>query len=314
MAPALSSELDLTVRVGCRLVYENLTTVPLLLNFRPRSGPRQTLQAEKLVFGDHRPAEFEDFHGNSLYRMVLPPGRHEFVHDALFLVSSFPDNHDFGEGEPPDLFELPPQFLRYTLPSRYSDSDKLLEFAWQKFGQLERGLTQVKAICDWLHHNIEYRFGSGRPDISAHEVIMRGYGVCRDFAHMGVALCRALNLPARYVTGHLPDIGFEDPGTPMDFHAYFEVYLSGRWHTYDARFNIARVGRIKVSCGLDAVESAFSTVYGAASLTFFEVWAYQVPPNTVSLGDPVDLSLRLDGTPEIRRHLADSTASNKVQA
>ena len=131
-------------------------------------------------------------------------------------------------------------------------------------------------------------------------MIQRGYGVCRDFAHTTVALCRALNLPARYVTGHLPDIGYLDPGSPMDFHAYSEVYIGGRWFTYDARYNVPRIGRVKVSCGLDAVDGAFSTIYGPARLTHFEVWAYQVPAGVVSVGSPIDLSLRLDGTTEIK--------------
>ena len=103
----------------------------------------------------------------------------------------------------------------------------------------------VQAISDWVHNNIEYRFASGRPDISAAQIIDRGYGVCRDFAHCTIALCRAINIPARYVTGHLPDIGHVDPGSPMDFHAYSEVYLGGQWHVFDARYNEPRIGRIK---------------------------------------------------------------------
>ena len=124
--------------------------------------------------------------------------------------------------------------------------------------------------------------------------------MCRDFAHLVVALCRALNLPARYVTGHLPDIGFIDPGSPMDFHAYAEVYLGGKWWTYDARFNVPRIGRIKVSCGYDAVDCAFATVFGPAQMTAFDVWAYQVAPGTVTIGEEIDLSKRLDGTLEVR--------------
>ena len=117
------------------------------------------------------------------------------------------------------------------------------------FGQIPHGLPRVQAICDWVHNNIEYRFMSGRPDLSASEVIERRYGVCRDFAHAAIALCRAFNLPARYVTGHLPDIGCVDPGTPMDFHAYCEVYLGQEWLTFDARYNIPRIGRVKVAHG-----------------------------------------------------------------
>jgi len=295
---------DLTVRVGCSLVYETSREVPLLLNLKPRHDPRQSLQEEKLVLGHNLPAEeFEDTHGNIVYRFMLQPGINEIRHDALVCVPSVPDNQEFMDiapHQPVSLVELPPSLLRYTLPSRYCDSDKLLQFAWEKFGSIEAGLPQADAISNWLHTNIEYRYGSGRPDISAYEVIQRGYGVCRDFAHTVVALCRALNLPARYVTGHLPDIGYVDPGSPMDFHAYSEVYIGGRWFIYDARYNVPRIGRVKVSCGLDAVDGAFSTIYGPARLTKFEVWAYQVPPGVVSVGSPIDLSLRLDGTTEIK--------------
>jgi transglutaminase-like putative cysteine protease len=130
-------------------------------------------------------------------------------------------------------------------------------------------------------------------------VIARGYGVCRDFSHVVIALCRTLNLPARYMTGHLPDIGWIDPGSPMDFHAYVEVYLDGSWCAYDARYNAPRIGRIRLACGLDAVDGAFSTIYGAADLSYFDVWAYQVPTGSVSVGDPLDLSIRLDGALEV---------------
>jgi transglutaminase-like putative cysteine protease len=295
---------DLTVRVGCNLVDETSSEVPLLLNLKPRRDPRQSLQEEKLVLGHNLPAEeFEDAHGNIVYRFMLQPGINEIRHDALVSVPSVPDNQELAGHtslQPVSLVELPSSLLRYTLPSRYCDSDKLLQFAWEKFGALGPGVPQVDAISNWIHDNIEYRFGSGRPDISAYEVIQRGYGVCRDFAHTTVALCRALNLPARYVTGHLPDIGYIDPGSPMDFHAYCEVYMGGHWFTYDARYNVPRIGRVKVSCGLDAVDGAFSTIYGPAKLTSFEVWAYQVQPGTVSVGSPIDLSQRLDGTLEVR--------------
>ncbi len=194
--------------------------------------------------------------------------------------------------------QLPSDLLRSTLPSRYCDSDKLLNFAWNNFGQIEHGLPRVQAICDWSStttSNTASRPG-GREHLSASEVIERRYGVCRDFAHAAIALCRAFNLPARYVTGHLPDIGYIDPGTPMDFHAYSEVYLGGEWLTFDPRYNVPRIGRVKVAHGADAVDGAFATIYGEAKLAHFEIWAYQVNPLQVSVGDPVDLSKRLDGT------------------
>ncbi|MGZ5546262.1 MAG: transglutaminase-like domain-containing protein [Limisphaerales bacterium] len=255
---------------------------------------------ERLSFGIGEPRyEFQDSHGNIAYRCMMMPGLNEIRHDAIVVVSSNTDSR----AETGPMFpvgELPDGLLRYTLPSRYCDSDKLLNFAWNQFGQIPHGLQRVTAICDWVHNNIEYRFGSGRPDLSASEVIERRFGVCRDFAHAAIALCRAFNLPARYVTGHLPDIGFDDPGTPMDFHAYCEVYLGQQWYTFDPRFNIPRIGRVKVAHGADAVDGAFATIFGQADLTYFEVWAYQINPQHVNVGDPLDLSKRLDGKQAMR--------------
>src|SRR5271170_2608657 len=292
--------LNITVRVGCNLVYETTVQTPVLFVLKPRLEGRVLVIQEKLSFGIGLPSyEFQDSHGNITYRSTFMPGRNEVLHDALVAVSSLPDNREISGNIVP-VGQLPCELLRYTLPSRYCDSDKLMNFAWNQFGQIPHGLPRVQAICDWVHNNIEYRYMSGRSDLSASEVIERRYGVCRDFAHAAIALCRAFNLPARYVTGHLPDIGYTDPGTPMDFHAYFEVFLGQSWSTFDARFNVPRIGRVKVAQGLDAVDGAFSTIYGEAQLKWFEVWAYQVNPKQVSVGDPIDLSKRLDGTLQVR--------------
>lgn len=292
--------LDLTVRVGCHLVYETSAPTPVLFVLKPRLEGRVLVLQEKLSFGIGLPSyEFQDSHGNITYRSLLMPGRNEIRHDALVAVASHPDSRQT-KGPVLPVGQLPCEVLRYTLPSRYADSDKLMDFAWNQFGQIPHGLPRVQAICDWVHRNIEYRFGSGRPDLSASEVLARRFGVCRDFAHTAIALCRAFNLPARYVTGHLPDIGYTDPGTPMDFHAYCEMYLGQEWLTFDPRFNVPRIGRVKVAHGADAVDGAFATIYGQATLAHFDVWAYQVNPQQVSVGDPVDLSHRLDGTPLVR--------------
>jgi transglutaminase-like putative cysteine protease len=288
--------LNLTVRVGCSLDYETTVPTPVLLVVKPRLEGRVLVMQEKLSFGIGLPSyEFQDSHGNITYRSTLMPGRNQIRHDALVAVSSLPDSREV-QGQIVPVGQLPSEVLRYTLPSRYCDSDKLMNFAWNEFGQITHGLPRVQAICDWVHNNIEYRFMSGRPDLSASEVIQRRYGVCRDFAHAAIALCRAFNLPARYVTGHLPDIGCLDPGSPMDFHAYCEVYLGQKWLTFDPRFNVPRIGRVKVAHGLDAVDGAFATIYGQATPVHFEVWAYQVDSQQVSVGDPVDLSKRLDNS------------------
>jgi transglutaminase-like putative cysteine protease len=292
--------LNLTVRVGCSLAYETTVPTSVLFVLKPRLEGSVLVMQEKLSFGIGSPSyEFQDSHGNITYRSTLMPGRNEIRHDALVAVSSLPDSRAV-QGLMVPVGQLPSELLRYTLPSRYCDSDKLLDFAWKEFGQITHGLPRVQAICDWVHKNIEYRHGSGRPDLSASEVIERRYGVCRDFAHAAIALCRTFNLPARYVTGHLPDIGCIDPGSPMDFHAYCEVHLGQDWLTFDPRFNVPRIGRIKIAHGSDAVDGAFATIYGEAKLTHFEAWAYQVNPQQVSVGHPIDLSKRLDGDPTLR--------------
>ena len=296
----MNNPTNIVVRVGCHIVYETPAPTAILLVLKPRHDEHQTVLQQALTFTPHLPFyHFEDAHGNLTDRAVLQPGQNIIHHDALVSVTSMADNPE-PTGLPVPVYQLPPETLRYTLPSRYCDSDKLLNFAWTNFGWYQNGYNRVQAICDWVHNNIEYRFGAGSSVISASEVLNQRFGVCRDFAHLAIALCRAFNIPARYVTGHLPDIGRFDPGTPMDFHAYFEVYLGHHWSTFDARFNVPRIGRVKVAQGLDAVDGAFSTIYGEVQFKWFEVWAYQVNPAEVSVGDPIDMSKRLDGTPNVR--------------
>lgn len=291
---------DVTLRVGCSLAYEVTGTASLLLNVQPRPAHGQAIIFEALTLGHALPAEaFKDTHGNRVWRVKLASGTNCFRHDAIVATNSRPDNDGLSWMPPVPPAELPASLIRYTLPSRYCDSDKLAQFAWEKFGAVEHGLPRVEAISRWLHEHIEYRHCSGRPDLSAWDVLQRGYGVCRDFAHLAVALNRTFNLPARYVTGHLPDIGFPDPDNRMDFHAYAEVYIGGQWFTTDPRFHVPRIGRLRISSGLDAVDSAFSTIYGAATLSYFQVWAYQVQHDSVGVGDPLDFSRRLDNRTEI---------------
>lgn len=294
-------DFDVTVRVGCSLVYEVTGEASLLLNLKLRPNGNYAVVSEALALSNNLHAEeFNDSHGNCIIRVKLERGTNCFRHDAIVAVSSQPDNHNLVATAPKAPSDLPVSLLRYTLPSRYCDSDKLTDFAWRKFGHVEHGMSRVLAISRWLHENIEYRYMSGSSNISAWDVLQRGYGVCRDFAHLAIALNRTFNLPTRYVTGHLPDIGFPDPENHMDFHAYAEVYIGGTWFTTDARFHVPRIGRIRVSCGQDAVDGAFSTIYGGATLTYFKVWAYQVALGSVGIGDPIDLTRRLDNQWTVR--------------
>ncbi len=296
-----SPSLDLAVRVGCELVYETSASTPALVNFKPRQDTYQSIRQESVKFEPHSQAtEFEDDHFNIVYRVMMEPGRNVLRYDGIVMVPSLPEDSAWRD-EPIPPHELPASILRYTLPTRYCDTDKLLDFAWENFGHLPHGLARVQGICAWLHEHIEYRTLSGSPNLSATDIIERRYGVCRDLAHTAVALCRSFNLPARYVSGYLPDIGVADPGTTEDFHAYCEVYLGGTWQVFDARFLKPRIGRIRMSAGYDAASCAFTTVYGQAELTYFQVWSYQVDPAKVGIGDPLDMSKRLCGTPVIRR-------------
>jgi transglutaminase-like putative cysteine protease len=228
----------MTLRVGCSLAYQATGPASLLLNVQPRVGRNYEVVFEALSLGQNLPdAPFTDSHGNRLHRISLAMGTNTIRHDAIVAVMAQPDNAGLPFARPGPPESLPSDVLRYTMPSRYCDSDKLANFAWQQFGQIEHGLPRVDAISKWIHDHIEYRFMSGRPDLSAWDILTRGYGVCRDFAHLAVALNRTFNLPARYVTGHLPDVGVPDPEGHMDFHAYGEVYIGGHWYTTDARYH-----------------------------------------------------------------------------
>lgn len=284
----------LAVRVGCMLGYRASAATAALLMIQPRLAADQTMLSESLDIGPGLLASHSvDAYRNPVIRVALPPGVTTIRYDAIILVpdsadSPQPSNH----GDHPAA--LPPDVLRQTLPSRYCESDKLFAMARTLFGHLPRGLAAAQAICDWTHRNLQYRHGSGDATLSACEALARGYGVCRDFAHLMIALCRALDMPARYVAGYMPLSGPGDAGTDIgvDFHAYVEVHAAGAWHVFDPRHNRPHVGRIAIAHGLDAVDAAFATLYGNAEATAFAVWAYPVDPSRVQVGDPVCLPFR----------------------
>jgi transglutaminase-like putative cysteine protease len=172
----------------------------------------------------------------------------------------------------------------FTLPSRFVESDLLLDKAWSLFGHTPPTWARVQAICDFVHNHIVFGYGTTDPHVSASQILESGKGVCRDFALLSVAFCRALNIPARYTFGYLPDIAIEPPDVAMDFHTWFEAYLGGRWYTFDARHNMPRVGRVVIGRGRDAVDVALSTVYGAAVLERFVVWSDEI--TATQLGGP----------------------------
>ena len=166
---------------------------------------------------------------------------------------------------------LPDEVLLYLVASRYCDSDALANFAWSKFQNISGGYARVQAICDYVHQHIRFSYPEASPTRSASDAMRERVGVCRDFAHLSIALCRAMNVPARYCTGYLGDIGVPVDPNPMDFSAWFEVFLDGRWYTMDARHNHPRIGRIVMCRGRDAADVAISTAFGTATLAHFEV-------------------------------------------
>ena len=190
------SPLNLTVRVGCHLAYETTVPTPVLFVLKPRLEGKVLVMQERLSFGIGLPAyEFQDSHGNITYRSTFMPGRNEVRHDALVAVSSLPDSREI-YGNLLSVGQLPFELLRYTLPSRYCDSDKLMNFAWNNFGQIQHGLPRVQAICDWVHNHIEYRYMSGRADLSASEVIERRYGAT---ASVAISRTRQLHCAAHLI-------------------------------------------------------------------------------------------------------------------
>ncbi|MGL5736865.1 MAG: transglutaminase-like domain-containing protein, partial [Beijerinckiaceae bacterium] len=176
--------------------------------------------------------------------------------------------------------DLPDDTLLFLIASRYCDVDNISEFAWSKFAGLESGYATVQAIVDFAHQHIKFSYPNARPTRTASDALRERIGVCRDYAHLAITLCRAMNIPARYATGYLGDIGVPADPAPMDFSAWFEVFLDGRWYTFDARHNQPRIGRILMARGRDAADVALTTSFGVANLKRFEVTTLEVAPQS----------------------------------
>jgi transglutaminase-like putative cysteine protease len=213
--------------------------------------------------------------GNTCTRIDAPPGLIEIRNDFLIFDSGLPDEVA-PDARQFEVSELPDDILIYLLGSRYCDTEKLSELAWSLFGTVVPGWQRVQAICDYVHERISFGYHHARNDRTAWEGHEERVGVCRDFAHLAVTLCRCMNIPARYCTGYLGDIGVPVDPSPMDFSAWFEAYLDGRWFTFDARHNHPRIGRIVMARGRDAADVAISTNFGAVQLERFSVITEEV--------------------------------------
>jgi transglutaminase-like putative cysteine protease len=265
------------IRFGYELQYQFPQVTPLIFNLNVHySRTSDLVRVDTMITEPVVPLSmYRDGFGNWCTRAVAPLGHFRVSADALI--------RDSGIAEPtaPQAYEhtvpsLPDETLRFLLPSRYCETELLAETAWQMFGKMMPGWSRVQAICDFVHKHIQFDYQAARPTKTAWQVFNEKRGVCRDYAHLGIALCRSLNIPARYCTGYLGDIGVVPMPSPMDFAGWMEVYLGGSWHTFDPRNNQRRIGRVLVARGQDAADVAISMTFGPNQLQLFKVWTEEV--------------------------------------
>ncbi len=268
------------IRVGFEMIYECPQPTPMILNLNVHfTRVSDLVGRDDLVVDPPVPiAGYRDSLGNWCTRIVAPKGRTSVRANALVNDT----------GEPAAIVpqarqlavpDLPEETLLFLLGSRYCETDRLSETAWKLFGQAPTGWGRVQAICDYVHGHIAFGYEHARMTRTALEAFHDKTGVCRDYAHLAVALCRCMNIPARYCTGYLSDIGEPPPHGTMDFAAWFEAFLDGHWYTFDARNNVPRIGRVLIARGRDASDVAMSTTFGPNTLTSFRVWTDEVRAN-----------------------------------
>lgn len=265
------------LRCRCEFSFQLETSTPFLFMLRPCSGSNQWITHQKFELNPSVPAnEFTDLYGNLCQSLVAPPGPFELITSTLAQTASAVDENP--EAGFVEIREIPASALCYLLPSRYCESDRLGELATTITGGVPAGYPQVLAIINWMRETIAYRPGSSNVPVSALEVERRRFGVCRDFAHLGMALCRSLSIPSRMVVGYLQ--GLE----PMDMHAWFEVYVGGRWYTMDATQSSLAGARLAVAYGRDAADVAVFNQFGDPAIPtreFVSVEAFAESPGSV---------------------------------
>lgn len=268
------------IRTGYEMIYDlpQPVAMQLMLHFHPSRQADVREETQRIETGDGQELpvdEYTDWYGNRCQRVIAPAGKLRLWANAL--VEDSGEAHSIeGEAAQASVEELPVEILPYLLSSRYCEVDKLSPVAWELFGATEEGLARVRAVCNWVNAQVVFGYHHARWTKSALDVFVERAGVCRDFTHLALTFCRCLNIPARYVTGYLGDIGVPRSPNPMDFSGWFEVYLDGRWWTFDARHNKPRIGRILMAVGRDAADVALTTSFGPAPLISFKVWTDEV--------------------------------------
>lgn len=265
------------IRAGFEMIYHCPQDTPMLLVLNIHySRASDLVRPDYLVTHPAVPiTAYRDLFGNWCGRIVAPAGRITLTSDAVVNDNGRPDVvAPHAQQVPIEL--LPETALVYLLGSRYCETEQLLQVAWQRFGHGPTGWARVQAVCDFVHNHIEFGYPHARATRTALEAYNEGRGVCRDYAHLAIALCRCLNIPARYCTGYLGDIGMPPPYGPMDFAGWFEAYLGDRWYTFDARNNTPRIGRVLMARGRDACDVALTSTFGPNTLESFKVWCDEV--------------------------------------
>ena len=261
------------IRTGFDLIYESPQPTPTILMLSVHPARHKDLETPQTIFFDPPipSRQYRDGFGNICTRIVAPAGPLRIHADFVVQDTGERDVIVPGARQLP-VEDLPDDVLVYLLASRYCDTERLGDLAWALFSGTEPGWARVQAICDYVHDRISFGYQHARATRTAYEGHEERLGVCRDFAHLAITLCRCMNIPARYATGYLGDIGVPKDPAPMDFSAWFEVYLDGQWYTFDARHNVPRIGRILMARGRDAADVAISTSFGPAALKRFEVF------------------------------------------
>ncbi|KAA9006655.1 transglutaminase-like domain-containing protein [Histidinibacterium aquaticum] len=294
------------VRFGFELVIETNAALPLILALSPHSSySGNVIGADRIRSEPQVPMEeFLDPFDNRRVRLVAPVGGLRLWSDNVIQDDGQPDVFNWNARQH-EIEHLPPDTLQFLTPSRYCESDVLMQQAWDLFSSTPPGWARVQEICNFVHNHLVFGYRFGRPTKTANDAMLEGTGVCRDFAHLAIALCRAMNIPARYASGYLGDIGVP-PSGPGDFCAWFEAYLEDRWYTFDARYNTPRIGRVLMVRGRDAADGAMVTSFGDYRLNSLRVWTDELPEQ-LSERDALDLLGKLPDAPALTLEMAGSS-------
>jgi transglutaminase-like putative cysteine protease len=265
------------IRAGFDITYECPDASPMMLMLSVHPSRLGDLESPDTLKTDPAipTARYRDDFDNICTRIVAPPGRLNLSADFVVGDDGLPDPQAPNAVQTA-VEDLPDDLLIYLLGSRYCETDKLSNIAWSLFGGTKPGWARVQAIIDYVHNHITFGYHYARPTKTAWDAYQEGQGVCRDYAHLAIAFCRCMNIPARYCTGYLGDIGVP-PLLPMDFAAWFDVYLGGAWYTFDARNHKPRIGRILMARGRDATDTAIATTFGMSTLVGFNVVTDEIP-------------------------------------